>query len=51
MCGKYQVRFYLNKDKGYEYGIDYTDIYTNNFFEFMKYMLTKRVIFFTVRFN
>lgn len=49
MGGKYEVRFYSNSEIAKING-GYETIYTNNFIEFIKLRLTKKLIYYIVRF-
>ena len=59
MGGKYQVRYKVKEDPSeiedairYKEHQEYTDLYTNNFWEFLKvlFIARGRLLFFTVRF-
>lgn len=49
MGGKYEIRFF-NKEAGPDDFYDFDTIHTNSWLEFMKIRLTRKVIYYTVRY-
>lgn len=50
MGGKYEIRYYLEDVTEDDFN-NYNTVYTNNWFEFIKLRLTKRIIYYKVNVN
>jgi len=48
MGGKYEVRYYIDSPTEDDF-YNYTTVYTNSWFEFLKLRLTKKIIYYCVR--